>query len=1124
MHHPPADIGSESPVPAPDMPARTTPPADTAVPPQEHPSTPLSGIGQQTRFFSWKEILLCAALFLLAGLLAACPLHYTSLWQHLATGRLLYQGQYAFGYDPFSWNTANGYWVNQNWLFDLGAFLLYHLGGGAALIGAKVVLVLVLTLLLLRAGGRQVPCWLVCLVAALALLTMSQRFYFDPFLLSLLLLAVTLALLFAEPSRNLFWPSGLLLPLFALWANGDGWFVLGPLTLLVVVAGRWLEEWGRSVATGSLQRRQLLGQTALVPLAWIVCVLNPHGGRVFLLPLELADLLLAAGAPAPADLLVRGQVLHTIAAQDAPFAGFLWLSPLSAEYWSVASRGANVAGLAFFPLLLLSLASFALAVWRPRQAAAPLAPWACLLLWGGFALLGLTRVRLLPLFALVAGFVTLLNFRQVRGPKDLHLPWVRRLAWAPSLLTFLALLALALLTVPGWLHPTSTSPAASHRVQGDLTPDPLLQETAEYLARLAPLGIGFNYNPDVAYYCAWFAPQVRSYWDGRFELFADRAVAIAQLRLAVRDIVTAANPLQVAHATQQLRRRLQEQKLTYLVLTDYARNPLVALAAQQLLFDPVHWLVLQGNGRAMVVAIPAERRRALWEAQAQSPDTLAFGPQATQIAASPPEAPPFLAERSFWQDLWEKRFIPDLDRAQYWISYFDTLSQRYLALYEVRRQAAALWHYVGHLGSVGAESTLAGPAVLARTAWHLYPGLEPRLSLPDAGPPAAPLLALRAARQALAEAPANPEAYHRFVEALERLWVQQEQHWAGASPHQAGSFRNTLRRLQWTAAAKAALRLSPQAHEAYEGQRQLQLHLKLARMYETDLYYLDVALEHYQEALALALRLEQLPGATRQQTQQRQELEQVLARLQKEVTQRRDWWLVRTLNQSVPDKVLTALAPLNQKGLDPRGLGLARQALRVLQEAPIGALSESESRFVALWQQRLLLDLGDLQPLYEVLNDLEAAQGLDALYRQTRAYVAAILGDYAGFERAVQRLEEDITYTDQIDSFLVPLLAAQALPDLRLPGEPLVRMLEFSWWQQQLRFHLQLRREYHTQVADYRFLRGLAALEQGDTAQALRLFQQARDLLLPDCSFPDRPVLERYQQLLLAQLRRDAPR
>ena len=106
---------------------------------------------------------------------------------------------------------------------------------------------------------------------------MSPWLPLQPVCLSLLLLGLSFEILWYEPPTRPAWRYVVLLLLFALWANLDAWFVLGP----VLVALFWLGEF-----LGPSSERRTPGW--LVPAAVAVCLLNPHFHRVFAFPAEIS--------------------------------------------------------------------------------------------------------------------------------------------------------------------------------------------------------------------------------------------------------------------------------------------------------------------------------------------------------------------------------------------------------------------------------------------------------------------------------------------------------------------------------------------------------------------------------------------------------------------------------------------------------------------------------------------------------------------------------------------------------------------------------------------------------------------------------------------------------------------
>src|SRR5262249_31730401 len=186
----------------------------------------------------------------------------------------------------------------------------------------------------------------------------------------------------AAPPRSLW----LLPPLFALWVNLDAWFFLGPLCV-----GLWLL--GACLQPG--MRRGPLARVLAVGL--LACLLNPYHVRAFPLPVELAYMVVSVTGPLDSPVVAAGSTALRVQHFDP---GFLNLpSPFSHDYLGYDARGRNVAGLAYFLLLLLGVASFVLpAVLRPAGVP-PRLHRPRLLLWLVFAFFGVLQARLVPFFA-----------------------------------------------------------------------------------------------------------------------------------------------------------------------------------------------------------------------------------------------------------------------------------------------------------------------------------------------------------------------------------------------------------------------------------------------------------------------------------------------------------------------------------------------------------------------------------------------------------------------------------------------------------------------------------------------------------------------------------------------------
>src|SRR4051794_26335178 len=126
-------------------------PAPIPLPPMPAPPPEVSpAVRARVRFLDGTLlVLLLAFAFLCASFKATNP----DLLMHLATGRLITEGNYKFGSDPFTF-TSQGTWVNNAWLFDLGAYLVHSIPpAGVVLVVLKALLVALTAWLIFRAGS-----------------------------------------------------------------------------------------------------------------------------------------------------------------------------------------------------------------------------------------------------------------------------------------------------------------------------------------------------------------------------------------------------------------------------------------------------------------------------------------------------------------------------------------------------------------------------------------------------------------------------------------------------------------------------------------------------------------------------------------------------------------------------------------------------------------------------------------------------------------------------------------------------------------------------------------------------------------------------------------------------------
>lgn len=194
------------------------------------------------------------------------------LWMHILTGLKILGTGHIPGYDTYSYTAAGMPWRNHEWLAQVAlAFFYAHLG----VIGLKLLKLISATITIValasgisatRAPGRiQRP---TLILAAAGLTTQMQ---FRPQLFTFMMLSIVIALLAIEVYRGraTLWP---MIPLFALWANLHGGYVVGLAALTIAVAVLFIQGFSDRARKASARR------LAVVALGCAAAtMLNPYG-------------------------------------------------------------------------------------------------------------------------------------------------------------------------------------------------------------------------------------------------------------------------------------------------------------------------------------------------------------------------------------------------------------------------------------------------------------------------------------------------------------------------------------------------------------------------------------------------------------------------------------------------------------------------------------------------------------------------------------------------------------------------------------------------------------------------------------------------------------------------------
>jgi hypothetical protein len=225
------------------------------------------------------DLLAIAPLCVLLVAVARMPILTPDVWWHLATGRLLTQEGMPRR-DPFSYTLGDRSWTVHEWLADR---LLYASFESAEFLGVVLLRAVLITAALAlayaaaRLRGRVLWCLALLIPAAWA----TQRNWLDrPQLWSFVLAPLVLWVLEAHRSgrRRIVYA---LPPLFALWVNLHGGFMLGLGMVALWVAGElWRARTTRAARAG------LRSLIVAALLAAACTVANPNTFRGAMYPLQ----------------------------------------------------------------------------------------------------------------------------------------------------------------------------------------------------------------------------------------------------------------------------------------------------------------------------------------------------------------------------------------------------------------------------------------------------------------------------------------------------------------------------------------------------------------------------------------------------------------------------------------------------------------------------------------------------------------------------------------------------------------------------------------------------------------------------------------------------------------------
>lgn len=210
------------------------------------------------------------------------------IWWHLISGELIFKWRQILPYDIFSYTAPGTPWINHEWLYQVGVWLLLNHFGIVSITILKLVLTICITWAVYSTFKTLLKSQNAALWGTIIMIVgIGDRIMDRPFLFSILFTTWFILELyrFADGARKSLWA----LPIAQIvWINLHGAGILGPEIVLAFALGESLQSWlgaPSPLSRGRLKHLWLVGFACLA-----ACAVNPYGIDVFLLSFSLPDM------------------------------------------------------------------------------------------------------------------------------------------------------------------------------------------------------------------------------------------------------------------------------------------------------------------------------------------------------------------------------------------------------------------------------------------------------------------------------------------------------------------------------------------------------------------------------------------------------------------------------------------------------------------------------------------------------------------------------------------------------------------------------------------------------------------------------------------------------------------
>ncbi len=207
----------------------------------------------------------------------------TDMWWHLRAGEETWNSREVYKVDTLSYTRAGETWINHSWLTQVLMIGLFKVGGFRSLsLWVGLTAAVSMFFIYLQMEGHALLRGSVVLLASFVIsVVWSPR----PQIISLLFFAITVYVLFRfkTTGKNQLY---CLAPIFIVWSNLHGGYILGTLLIFSVICGDIFDQLLGEISEFSLDWKDI-GQLAVWGfVGFILAAVNPNGINMWIIPFQ----------------------------------------------------------------------------------------------------------------------------------------------------------------------------------------------------------------------------------------------------------------------------------------------------------------------------------------------------------------------------------------------------------------------------------------------------------------------------------------------------------------------------------------------------------------------------------------------------------------------------------------------------------------------------------------------------------------------------------------------------------------------------------------------------------------------------------------------------------------------